>query len=410
MKFNIINFNDSIHSSGKITLFSKEYNLKDKNNLRNFNNKLYNLLYFSYRTNFYQIQSLNSNNCYNSDCGWGCMLRSGQMLLARGIYKYLKNLNPINKNRKYEILVDTLCLFLDNPFYFNNNFPVMLNTFKEFIIKFKKFKNSEFYYFIKGIFAPFSIKSICNIGKLSNKFAGEWFSDVSMSFIFEKIVNNYKIFKNENENSLKFFSFHNSIDLNEILEKCFLKLDYYNSNININNKENKILNYNNNSYLFKNSGIIFVSCRLGLYEIEKIYYESLFFLFQSKNFLGFIGGKPNRAFYCIGIDQENNLIYLDPHFTQESINSCFYNIPKYHESYFKKNIYRIKISQIQPALTIGFIFRNVLEFNALINFLEVNNSFENKFYVYSFKNKNQVQDENLNKQIKEEIQNRENDF
>ena len=107
--------------------------------------------------------------------------------------------------------------------------------------------------------------------------------------------------------------------------------------------------------------------------------------------MGFIGGKPNRAFYFIGFDQEQNLVYLDPHLTQESINTCISN-SKQIESYFVKNIYRIKINHIQPSLTIGFIFRNVMEFNGLINFLEINNSFKEKFFGFSFKDEQKNDD------------------
>ena len=227
-----------------------------------------------------------------------------------------------------------------------------------------------------------------------------------MSNIFEKIINNYEIFKDEeNNNILKFFTFQNSIDLKKVLETCFVKQNNYQSNIDMNNKQNKIFNHNNISYEFKNSGIIFVSCRLGLNQVESCYFEALLFLFQSKNCLGFIGGKPGRAFYFIGFDHEQNLVYLDPHLTQESINTCISN-SKQIESYFVKNIYRIKINNIQPSLTIGFIFRNVLEFNALINFLEINNNFTEKFFSYSFKTENKNTDSNNdNKDIIIDIKN-----
>ena len=391
---------------GIINLYSKEYNLKERNILINFKNKMNNILYFSYRTNFYNIQNLKNYNIYNSDCGWGCMIRSGQMILARGIYKYFKKLNPLNKNRKFEILIDTLFLFLDNPISLQINFPPILNTFKQFIFNFKNFSYSEGFRNVQQIIPPFSLKSICNVGKIVNKYAGEWFSDVSMSNIFEKIINNYEIFKDEeNNNILKFFTFQNSIDLKKVLETCFVKQNNYQSNIDMNNKQNKIFNHNNISYEFKNSGIIFVSCRLGLNQVESCYFEPLLFLFQSKNCLGFIGGKPGRAFYFIGFDHEQNLVYLDPHLTQESINTCISN-SKQIESYFVKNIYRIKINNIQPSLTIGFIFRNVLEFNALINFLEINNNFTEKFFSYSFKTENKnTNSNNDNKDIIIDIKN-----
>ena len=54
------------------------------------NQKINQLIYISYRNNYKpQINSKNKS-IYNSDCGWGCMIRSSQMILARAIYKIFK--------------------------------------------------------------------------------------------------------------------------------------------------------------------------------------------------------------------------------------------------------------------------------------------------------------------------------
>ena len=41
---------------------------------------------------------------------------------------------------------------------------------------------------------------------------------------------------------------------------------------------------------------------------------------QSRFFLGAIGGKSNKAYYILGY-QDDNVLYIDPHFVKESFQS-----------------------------------------------------------------------------------------
>ena len=102
-------------------------------------------------------------------------------------------------------------------------------------------------------------------------------------------------------------------------------------------------------------------------------------LFSCKEFLGFVGGKNNAASYFIGFN-EKNMLYLDPHYSQESI------IPPVDDtnikSYIINILYQIPFEKLQPAFTMAFLCTNILEFNDMINFFMEHNKL--KFPCFSF--------------------------
>ena len=331
----------------KYIIYNKVYTKETKNAL------IYNIskiIYFTYRKNFSNI--LNSiGQKFNCDTGWGCMLRCGQMILARGIYKYLKKLGNSTKSS----LLQSIYYFFENPFSFENmpdNFINMMNYYLN--VWYKEHKNDII---LKLIYPPFSIKSLCSVGRICNKEVGNWFSDVNACYIF-KIINQYfHLFK-----ELKIFTFQSCIDINEIIDNCFEKES------NIYNKDDFILKENEEKLYFSYKGIIFVSVRLGLNEIPKEYHIPILKVFSCKNCIGFIGGKDKRAFYFIGYDENGHLLYVDPHFTNETLQNV--NENNFVNNYLIKDIYSISLKKMSSAFTIGFIFRNFNEYKQLIDFLK----------------------------------------
>ena len=69
-------------------------------------------IYFTYRTGFPSIGS------FTNDIGWGCMIRSGQMLLANTLLleKFGRSfrLNSSSSNEKKENYFNIISLFLDS--------------------------------------------------------------------------------------------------------------------------------------------------------------------------------------------------------------------------------------------------------------------------------------------------------
>ena len=169
--------------------------------------KIGKMLLFTYRKNFPKITNYKNKKTYTSDTNWGCMLRCGQMILSHGIYRTLKAKKIDTKNALYY----SFSLFNNFPIKESNlhkYFNGMLNKYN--LINKENGENNNKK--IVEFFPPFSIKTICQFGELSDRCAGEWFSDVIMTYIFKKISDYYELFNNPNFN-LKIMNFHSCIEI-----------------------------------------------------------------------------------------------------------------------------------------------------------------------------------------------------
>ena len=367
LKYNLISFNTlyKFNPLSNLHIFHKNFSKDDT--FQNYINKLNSIIYFSYRKNFNKIRSYKTKNFLTSDCGWGCMIRSSQMLLARAIYKILKTQGIKNK---IERKIKTIQYFLDNPIP-KENIPQQLIPYKNKLLGKNTNKNETI---IKGIFSPFSIRMISNLGEIFKKSAGEWFSDVNLPLIYNIINSELKVIPD-----LKIYPFLSNIILKDIINDSF---ELINDDNNNNNEEN-ILLYDNKKYAFKKMGLIFVSIRIGLYTISPEYFPKLNELFSCKEYLGFIGGRNFQASYFIGYTN-NSILYIDPHYAQNTVD----NVNNINDivSYNVKEIFQLQYKSLQTAMTLGFLFRNLEEFKDLKNFLENYTNKEFSCFSYQYEN------------------------
>ena len=333
---NIINpnINNFLTNNNKIFLFNKVYTKENKQKLIN---KFNSLIYFCYRKNFSPLKS-KFNFIITGDSGWGCMIRCGQMIMARAIYKYFKSKNFT----KEKSIKETIDYFLDLPF----NINTLPKKFEHII---NKGENIEVFY------PPFSIKIHCLLGKFYNKYAGEWFSDVNICQNYSDINKCLNVFED-----MEIFNFISDFTFSQILKQCFIETK--------NQNEENIFNYENKNYIFKKMGLIFISMRLGISNLNEDYYLSIKELFKCKECLGLIGGETNLAHYFIGYNDKLNLLYLDPHITKDAINIL--NDDSIVENYLIKNIHEISMGNMSTGFSVGFLFRNLKEFKDMLLFIE----------------------------------------
>ena len=385
-----------------IIVFYKKYNINEKVDLDYYHKKINKLILMTYRSNYKMQINIKNKKIYTSDCGWGCTIRSSQMIFSRIIYKIFKYYFK-NKYNSETIIKSIIPFFLDNNINYSeiankiNNYNII--GFENYINQIeifseKKIDNNDNILYVKSIDPPFSIHKICIIGEIFGRTCGEWFSDYELPKIYEIINSTFNILPN-----LSILHFTSEIKMNLIMENCFEKIE------SAKDTDDIFLDKKNKKYKFKKMGAIFVSIRLGVESIPSEYFLSINQLFSSKQFLGFIGGKTNSAFYFFGLADDKNLLYLDPHINQESI---FDLEDKNISTYLDKTIYSLKIKNLQCAFTIGFLFRNIQEFRELYVFLKVFN--QEKFpcfhVLFDEQNKNNLSQE----EIKNNINNEEEDF
>ena len=375
LKYNLINFNTKFEMiPAKIHLYNKIFDTHSESGKTNFYKKFSKIINVSYRSNYKPQINIKNNKQYTTDCGWGCMIRSSQMILCRGLYKIFK----YNLKTNDDLTKIVVPFILDNYLNINENKYIGMDNY---INKLKSFGKND----IVEIDPPFSIHKICILGEKFGRTCGEWFSDFELPKIYDKINRAFNVIPN-----LSIIHFSNLIELKTILDRCF-KED--NSNLinenNINNyvnNDNNIINENSitiegKKYIMEKMGLIFVSNRLGIYSITSDYYPSIKNIFSCKECIGFIGGKKNTnsASYFFGY-YNNNLLYIDPHRNNISVNQLDDNNIN---SYINKTLYKLKLTSLNAALTVGFLFRNFKEFNDLLSFFRSIQKEKNYCFYYS---------------------------
>ncbi|KAI5951151.1 ATG4 [Candida jiufengensis] len=245
-------------------------------------------------TNLNSLKFLFDKDNFTSDSGWGCMIRTSQNLLANALLK----LNDVTESNENELQI--LDLFQDN-----------LN----------------------------SLYSIHNFIRVSSNSSlqikpGQWFGPNAASFSIKKLTD--EIIENKDKLLL--------------LESSQIKIPYVYISENCDLYDDEI-----NEIFIKqqNSILLLFPVRLGIDQINHYYYNSLLNLLNAKYSVGIAGGKPSSSFYFFGYENENELIYFDPHLPQ--IIETPINIKSYHSTSYNK----LNIKFLDPSMMIGILINSM---------------------------------------------------
>ncbi|RWS27277.1 cysteine protease ATG4D-like protein [Leptotrombidium deliense] len=318
-----------------------------------FKHDCYSRIWLTYRRDFPRI----SGSQFTTDCGWGCMLRSGQMILAEAFLRHYldRQWRWCGPQSDKADMIHRMIIkwFIDDP-----------NT------------NSS----------PFAIHQMVKLGSNFGKKPGDWFGPSSVVHILRDALNEAYADNPVMDNICVYVSQDCTVYMQDVFDLCTRsrrteqkkRTDDIPPNLPLfNNKASSTFNLLENSFsgsteayslptdMFSESEcttttnssqrwrgvIIFVPVRLGGDKFNPIYTSCIKSMFMHPSCIGIIGGRPKHSLYFVGV-QDDKLIYLDPHLCQEAIDIRQTSFPLH--SFHCSTPRKMMITRMDPSCTIGF--------------------------------------------------------
>lgn len=297
-------------------------------NIEKFKQDFSSLLWFTYRQDFPAIPGTK----LTSDCGWGCMLRSGQMMLAKALT--LHYLGP-----EWNVFSDQ---------------TREQETYRKQIIRwFGDYLCDE---------SPFSMHRLVEVGKSLGKQPGEWFGPASVAHILKETMVKGQKTQTVLSDLCVYVSQDCTVYKQDIYELCCTRPRADTKFTNSTESEHES-SQDASSMDWKRAVVILIPVRLGGEQLNPVYIPCVKGLLSQDSCIGIIGGKPKHSLYFVGW-QEDKLIYLDPHYCQDVVDTRERHFPI--QSYHCMSPRKVSIDKIDPSCTIGFYCRNQKEFEKFV--------------------------------------------
>ncbi|KAH7909440.1 cysteine protease required for autophagy [Hygrophoropsis aurantiaca] len=209
---------------------------------------------------------------WTSDAGWGCMLRTGQSLLANALLHlhlgrdWRRPPVPV-RTVDYATYVQIITWFLDTP----------------------------------SPQAPFSVHRMALAGKELGKDVGQWFGPSTAAGAIKTLVH---AFPDAN------------LGVSVASDGVIFQSDVYaasHRNVHIGSpRRHAKASWGGRAVL------VLIGIRLGIDGVNPIYYDTIKGLYTLPQSVGIAGGRPSSSYYFMG-SQADNLFYLDPHHARPAV-------------------------------------------------------------------------------------------
>uniref|UniRef100_A0A8C5A167 Cysteine protease n=1 Tax=Gadus morhua TaxID=8049 RepID=A0A8C5A167_GADMO len=362
------------NKTSPITVLGQSYLLNSEDEVERFHGAFVSRLWLTYRREFPQLEG----SSLTTDCGWGCMLRSGQMLLAQGLLVHLMPRDWVWLDAQQLEDVDFEVFRPRSPVRAGgvpipsfgsprgSGAPPKSLTGQQVAaggVQRKRpgsarDRQAELHHrqllswFGDHPPAPFGVHLLVELGKSSGKRAGDWYGPSVVAHILRKAV-----CKTTEVNNLAVY----------VAQDCTVY------------KEDISTICPDTTW---KSVIILVPVRLGGEALNPAYIECVKRILKLECCIGIIGGKPKHSLYFVGF-QDDQLLYLDPHYCQSvvDVTQADFSLESFHCSSPRK----MPFSRMDPSCTIGFYAKNQKDFESLCSAVsEALSSSTEKYPIFTF--------------------------
>ncbi|KAG0060415.1 Cysteine protease atg4b [Linnemannia elongata] len=280
-------------------------------------------IWFTYRKEIARIEP----SFYTSDAGWGCMMRTGQSLLAQAFVQVMLGRDwragPSASEESVKKYCTLLSWFADEP---------------------------DRYY---------SIHNIAKMGVALDKRVGEWFGPSTVAHALKRLS-----YRHPDCPVAIMVSMDSTIQISDLVNAATgkeIRSGQYGTTYPGSPDPQQQPQQLSGQW---KPVVVMMPARYGLDKLKEGYVANLKQLFKLPQFLGIAGGRPGRSLYFVAY-QGNDLFYFDPHTvkaraTHEEMSYC--PSPSYH-----CNVVRtMDIMELDPSMMLGFLIRSMQDLVELV--------------------------------------------
>lgn len=337
------------------------------NNAHQFRKDFVSRVWLAYRREFPQLKG----SSLTTDCGWGCTLRSGQMLLAQSLLLHFLGRDwvwtdvpqmvpmeseffKLNISESDDDDDDTGFTFLpplENSLQDISQQPdlsidekLSLNTV-DATSEDEKLHRTIVSWLGDSPAATFGIHRLIELGENSGKRAGDWYGPSVVAHILRRAVED--AVEPELQGITVYVAQDCTVYIADVMEK------------HLQTHEHGMPNSSE-----RNAVVILIPVRLGGEKVNPEYKEIVKGVLSLEFCVGIIGGKPKQSFYFVGF-QDDSLIYMDPHYCQSVVDVSLEDFPL--ESYHCPSPKKMPFGKMDPSCTIGLYASSQYYFEQIID-------------------------------------------
>ncbi|XP_078461564.1 cysteine protease ATG4D-like [Lampetra fluviatilis] len=342
-------------------------------------------VWVTYRREFAPLEG----SSLTTDTGWGCMLRSGQMLLAQGLMQHLlgrdwqcseavrllESENESQKKTQSPGDSDFLVVATEHAgsHVYSQPASVLLSSDdQKAILAEVAVHRNIIRWFADTPDAPFGIHNLVRLSRSSRKRAGDWYGPAVTAHILKKAI--AEVEDKLLHNTVMYVAQDCTVYKGDIMDLC--RAEASDGAVGQSHATHPtgpgwdgelIVGGNpspaSNSELGSGwrSVFILIPVRLGGEHFNPVYIACVKGMLEMDSCIGIIGGKPKHSLYFVGY-QDDDLIYLDPHYCQPMVDLTQPDFPV--DSYHCCPPRKTAFTKMDPSCTLGFYCRTKEDFSA----------------------------------------------